>query len=271
MRDYEALDVSIQDDVFRIAFDRPESLNGVNPETHYELTKVFKDAYESDTRVVLLTGNGDAFSAGGDLDFMKERVENPEKHPFTRSLREAEEIIEDIINLEKPIIAKVNGHATGLGATIALFCDIVYADEDAKIGDPHVNVGLVAGDGGAVIWPLLTDIHKAKELLMTGDLVTATEAEELGLVNYAVPSEELDDRVDEMIDKLATGPQTAIRYTKVALNEWLHLGVSNILRESLAFEYISQQDPDHEEAINAFLEDRQPEYESARKPTSDDS
>ncbi len=112
------------------------------------------------------------------------------------------------------MIAKVNGDATGLGATLALFCDIVMLSEDARIGDPHVNVALVAGDGGAVIWPLLTSLNKAKELLMTGELLSAEEAKELGLVNHVVPADELDNATDEMVEKLATGPQTAIRYTK---------------------------------------------------------
>jgi len=270
MRDYDTLDVGIVDgDVFRISFDRPDEMNATNGKMHRELTHVFKDAYESDTRVVLLTGNGDVFSAGGDIEGMKERIENPRQRPFTESLREGETIIRDMINLEKPLIAKVNGHATGLGATLALFCDLVYMEEGAKIGDPHVKVGYVAGDGGAVIWPLLTNVHKAKELLMTGELISASEAEEIGLINYAVPSEALDDRVDEMIDDLATGPQLAMRYTKMAINNWIEDGVNNILRESLALEGISSHQPDHEEAVDAFLEDRTPNFPSARDPDAE--
>jgi enoyl-CoA hydratase len=226
---------------------------------------VFDDASEHDAvRVVVLTGNGDVFSAGGDLERMKRRIDHPEEDPFLDSLREAESIIHDLLNLEKPVVAKVNGHATGLGATLALFCDLTYISADAKIGDPHVNVGLVAGDGGAVIWPLLTDMHTAKEFLMTGRLAPAEEAEEIGLVNEAVPPEELDERVESVVDRLATRPQTAVQFTKMALNGWIDLGVSKILKESLAYEAISQRDPDHDEAVTALLEDRDPEFPSAR-------
>lgn len=267
MREYTALDVSLRGDVFRIAFDDPENRNAVSADAHEELTHVFEDARRaSGARVVLLTGNGDAFSTGGDLDRMKQRIEAPEDDPFLESLQEAETIIRSLLALEKPLVAKVDGHAIGLGATLALFCDLAYMSTDASIGDPHVTAGLVAGDGGAIIWPLLTDMHTAKEFLMTGKTATAEEAAEIGLVNEAVQPDELDSRVDEVIDDLASGPQTAIRYTKVALNEWVQLGLSNILRESLAYEAISQRDPDHEEAVDAFLEDREPRFPSGRDP-----
>lgn len=266
MRDYNTLDVRMVDDVFRIAFDRPDSYNAVNPEMHEELMYVFRDAAESDARVVLLTGNNDMFSSGGDIEGMKERIEHPEDRPWEVTREEGETIIRSIVELDKPLIAKVNGHATGLGATLALFCDIVYMEEGAKIGDPHVKVGLVAGDGGAIIWPLLTNVHKAKELLMTGELVSASEAEEIGLINYAVPADDLDEEVDEMIDTLASGPQTAIRYTKMAINKWIEDGVDDILRESLLLEGFSQEHPDHEEAVDAFLEDRTPNFPSGRPP-----
>lgn len=264
MQDYDHLDVSLDDDVLKIEIDRPDNLNAVNDPLHEELSMVFSDAYETDARVVVLTGKGDAFSAGGDVNWMKENIENPEN--FHKTMREGEQIVEEIVNLEKPIIAKVNGDATGLGATLALFCDIVMMSEDARIGDPHVKVALVAGDGGAVIWPLLTSLNKAKELLMTGDLISATEAEELGLANHVVPADELDDRTDEMIDKLASGPQTAIRFTKKTLNSWLELGNSIALQRGLALEGVGQQHPDHEEAVEAFLESRRPNFPSGRDP-----
>lgn len=262
MQEYENLAVTLDDDVLRIAIDRPDALNAVNAPLHAELAQVFDDAYDADARVIVLTGNGDAFSAGGDVNWMKESVEEPGK--FLETAREGEEIIESIVNLEKPVIAKVNGDATGLGATLALFCDIVMMSEDARIGDPHVNVALVAGDGGAVIWPLLTSLNKAKELLMTGDLLSAEAAEDLGLVNHVVPAAELDDATDEMVAKLATGPQTAIRYTKKTLNSWLELGNDLALTKGIALEAAAQQHPDHEEAVQAFLDKRQPDFPSGR-------
>lgn len=264
MDEYETIDPRLEGDVLTIALDRPDRLNAVDETLHAELSEVFADAYDADARVVVLTGNGDAFSAGGDVNWMKAAVDEPEKFQIT--MREGEKLIRDLVSLEKPVVAKVNGDATGLGATLALFCDVVIASEDARIGDPHVSVALVAGDGGAVIWPLLTSLNKAKELLMTGDLLSATEAEELGLVNHVVPAEELDDEVDEMVAKLAEGPQTAIRYTKKALNSWLQLGSDLALTEGIALEGVAQQHPDHEEAVDAFLEGRQPDFPSGRSP-----
>lgn len=261
---YDHLAVTTDDDVFRIEIDRPDSLNAVNAALHTDLASVFRDAYDSDARVVLLTGKGDAFSAGGDISWMDDAIDDPAS--FRQTIREAEEIVQGILNVEKPIVARINGDAIGLGATLALFCDIKIASEDARIGDPHVSVGLVAGDGGAVIWPLLTSMSTAKEMLLTGDHVTATEAVDLGLINYAVPPEELDSRTDEMIEKLATGPQTAIRYTKMALNSWLEHGMNVSFRQSVALEGLSQAHEDHEEGVEAFLEGRRPRFPSARQP-----
>lgn len=260
MYEYDALDVGLEAGVLTITLDRPDHLNAVNERLHEELTTVFRAAADSEARVVVLTGAGEAFSAGGDIAEMNERVDNAAA--FRQTLREAQRIVEDILALEQPLVAKVNGDATGLGATLALFCDVVLMSEDARIGDPHVQVALVAGDGGAVIWPLLTSLNTAKELLMTGDLVSAEEAEELGLVNHAVPTAELDDRTDEIVESLATGPQAAIRYTKKTLNTWLELGSTLALQRGLAFEGISQQHPDHATAVEAFLEGESPEFPS---------
>jgi len=265
MDDYENLEVTLADDVLTVAFDRPDRLNAVNDPLHAELADVFRAAYDvEDARVVVLTGNGDAFSAGGDIGWMQDNVDDPEN--FQKTMREGEEIIESVVNLEKPVVAKVNGDATGLGATLALFCDIVLMSEDARIGDPHVKVALVAGDGGAVIWPLLTSLNKAKELLMTGDLVSAEEAHDLGLVNHVVPADDLDARTDEMVAKLASGPQPAIQYTKKTLNAWLELGTNLALTQGLALEGVGQQHPDHQEAVDAFLEERRPNFPSGRDP-----
>ncbi len=252
MQEYNHLDVSLEDDVFRIAFDRPDRLNAVNADVHEELAEVFESAYDSDAAVVVLTGNGDTFSAGGDIDWLQDSIDEPEE--FYRTVRQAEEIIESILNLEKPVIARLNGDAVGGGATYALFCDIVIAEESARIGDPHVQVGLAAGDGGAVIWPLLTSFNKAKEYLMTGELMPAEEAHDIGLINHVVPEDELDAKVDEMIQKLKSRPTMAVKYTKMALNEWGEFAASLVLRESLALEGFSQKHPDHEAAVEAFLD-----------------
>lgn len=263
---YQTLNVTIEgreDDVFRIEIDQGD-LNLVDGTMHEELAEVFTDAYESDTRVVVLTGEGRAFSAGGDVRWMQNWIDDPEY--FEEVAREGEEIIENLVNIEVPVIARINGDATGLGATIALCCDIVVASKEVRIGDPHVRVGLAAGDGGAVIWPLLVGLNKAKEFLITGKLVEASEAEDIGLVNHAVPSDELDETVDEIIEEITTLPQPAVKYSKMAANVWLQEGVTKILRQSLALESMSARSADHREAVEAFIEGRDPNPPKARSP-----
>jgi len=244
---------------------RTNVLNAVSPDLHADLAEVFRDASDTDARVIILTGNGRAFCAGGDVESMQDW----DAADFEDMLVEGERIVRDLVNVRQPVIARLNGDAIGLGATLALFCDIVVAAEDANIGDPHVKVGLTAGDGGAVIWPLLTSMSKAKELLMTGEAVSATEAEELGLVNHAVPAEELDETVEELVDKLASGPQPAIRYTKAALNGWLELAMTTSLGKSLALEGLSQQREDHRAAVDAFVEGQEPDYPTSRNKDRD--
>jgi enoyl-CoA hydratase len=261
MRSYDYLDVSMDDDVLRIAFDTPEKYNPINGHVHEELSYVFREATTSDAKVVVLTGNGDAFSAGGDLDWMQECIEDTWE--WDKGVTEHVRIYEDILSCGKPIVARVNGDAVGAGVNFALICDIVVADEDAKLGDVHVNAGLAAGDGGQVIFPFLTDVHTAKEMLMTGKIVTGAEAEEMGLVNYAVPAEELDAKVDEIVSELKEGPQLAMQYTKLMINQLLKQTANTNLLSGLSLEALNQKYPDHKEAVDAFRNDRRPDFPSA--------
>lgn len=152
--EYRTMKFARRGRVLEIIFNRPEQLNSVNSEAHEELAQVFVDAdRDPDSDVIVLTGEGRAFSAGGDIEGMRKKLDGPST--FHKTLREGKQIIFSLLDCEKPVIAKVNGHAMGLGATIALFCDVIFVADTAKIGDPHVRVGLVAGDGGAVIWPQL--------------------------------------------------------------------------------------------------------------------
>jgi enoyl-CoA hydratase len=166
-----------------------------------------------------------------------------------------------MLAVKQPIICAVTGHAVGIGATIALFCDIVLMAEHAKMGDPHVKVGLVAGDGGAVIWPLLVGLNRAKELLLTGDLVSAPEAYRLGLANRVLPAGELMPAARELAQRLARGPALAIQWTKLAINRVLRQATENVLDASLALEGITIASRDHAEGIAAFLEKRPPQFE----------
>ena len=158
---------------------------------------------------------------------------------FNRTAREARRIIFSLLECEKPLIARLNGHATGFGATLALFCDVAIAVDTAKIGDPHVQVGFTAGDGSTVIWPQLIGYARAKEFLMTGDLLTAPEAARIGLINYSVPAEDLDARVYGLATRLAEGPQVAIRTTKMSVNIGLRQLAASMMDACLAYEAIS--------------------------------
>lgn len=242
--------------VLKLSLNRPENLNAVNSDLHTELADIFSDVNrDKEAYSVLLTGEGRAFSAGGDVKGMQDTDRD-----WNQTTWEAKKIINDLLNLEQPIISAINGAAVGLGATIALFCDVIFASDKAKIGDPHVKVGITAGDGGAVIWPLLCGIARAKEMLMTGDLLSAGDAYRLGLVNHVVPHEELMNKAMAFAERMANGPAYAIRSTKISVNKMVKSMVNLILETSLAFEGHSFRTADHQEAVRAFLEKREPKF-----------
>jgi len=256
---YQAIKVEKKNKVAVLTFNRPETLNAFDHTLHWELEDILEDvARDEEVHVIVLTGAGRAFSSGGDIRGMERRLTDPSAPRLT--IDNARRLIRNILELDKPIIAAVNGDAIGLGATIALFCDIIIAAENARIADPHVRVGLVAGDGGCVIWPFLVGINRAKEYLMTGDLIPAREAERIGLVNRVVSQEELMPTAMALAEKLANGATKAIRWTKLCLNKPLKDAMNEILDTSLSFEWHSMQTEDHREAVRAFLEKRAPQF-----------
>lgn len=257
--DYKTLLFELQGRVLQITMNRPDKLNAVDEAMHAELARVFIDvSNDPDCDVVVLTGAGRAFSSGGDIDWMQRMIDEPGS--FEKTAREGKQIVFTLLDCEKPVIAKLNGHATGLGATIALFCDVIFASETAKIGDPHVSVGFVAGDGGTVIWPQLIGFARAKEYLMTGDLLTASDAARIGLINHAVPLAELDGRVSQFASRLAAGATKAIRWTKMSTNIGLKQLAQSTMDASTAYEALSNRTADHQEAVNAFREKRSPNF-----------
>jgi len=245
--------------VLHATFNRPDTLNAINEEMEEDLTTLFDDvARDEETNVLVLSGAGRAFSAGGDIAQMQRVIDDPDL--FLAGIAGGKRIIFSILDCPKPILAKVNGPAIGLGATIALFCDLIIAANHAKIADPHVKVGFVAGDGGAAIWPQLIGYARAKEFLLTGDALTGEEAARIGLINRAVPAEDLDRTVDELAQRLASGAGRAIQGTKLAINIRLKQVVHSILDASLAHEALSNLSQDHQEAVNAFREKRAPRF-----------
>ncbi|MFU8815239.1 MAG: enoyl-CoA hydratase/isomerase family protein [Pseudomonadales bacterium] len=232
-------------------------VNAVDAQMHRELARVFLDAQDDeDSDLVVLTGAGRAFCAGGDTDWFQSQIDDP--RTFRAIAPEAKRIVTSLLDLEKPLLCRLNGAAAGLGATIALMCDVIIAAEKAVIGDPHVKVGLVAGDGGAIIWPQLIGYAKAKELLLTGDLVPAVEAVRLGLINYAVPAEELDAKVAELAEKILGNPRWAVRWTKTVMNIPLKELAVKLADPAMGYEILSNMTADRKEAVAAFMEKRKP-------------
>ena len=257
-RGWRRIKVSRDKRILTLTLSNPGMRNAVDPVMHEELAEIFYEANrDAGSDVVVLTGEGGDFCAGGDITWFKRALAGEIPKP---SALEGKKIIFSMLDLEKPLIAKVRGPAVGLGATIALFCDVIFAADNAVFIDPHVKVGIVAGDGGAVIWPHLIGHARAKEFLMTGDPVPAEDAWRMGLVNHVVPEAELDARVEAFAKKLANGATQAIKYTKVSVNLGLKALATTILDASIAYEMTTFETADHKEAVAAFLEKRKPAF-----------
>lgn len=256
---YKAIAFRRDGRVLHATFNRPESQNAFDADLDDELGTLFIDvAADAAANVLVLSGAGKAFSAGGDFGRMQQAIDDPKL--FMESLRRGKSLLFSLLDCPQPVIAKVNGAAIGLGATIALFCDIVIAANHAKIADPHVKVGLTAGDGGAVIWPALLGHARAKQYLLTGDALTGEAAARIGLINQAVPTEDLDRVVDEFAQRIANGATTAIQSTKLSVNLLLKQQLLSVLDASFAYEALSNLTQDHQEAVNAFREKRAPKF-----------
>ena len=260
---YKALKVAVADKVATVTINRPESRNSINADLMGELRTIWGDiAEDTDVNVMLLTGAGDYFSVGGDVKAMGSRPGGDvrrEGEAFDPST--TRRLMTRILELDKPIVTAINGDAIGLAATIALFTDITVASETARIGDTHVSrVGLVAGDGGAVIWPLLVGVSRAKEFLIRGTLINGKDAAEIGLVNHAVPRDEVMGTARAIATELAHGPASAIRWTKLSINLVLMDRLNAVMPTSAALEHITFHTADHKEATAAFAQKREPRF-----------
>jgi enoyl-CoA hydratase/carnithine racemase len=247
--------------VLLLTLDRPP-MNATDARLHWELTQVW-GTVDADpaVRIVLVTGAGKAFSAGGDIEMLEEMAGNPAV--VARSLREAADIVYNMANLDKPIISAINGVAVGAGLAVALMADISIMSETARITDGHLRLGVGAGDHAAIIWPLLCGMAKAKYYLMTAEFIDGKEAERIGLVSLCTPADQLMTKAWEVADRLAAGPQNALRLTKRALNNWLRVA-GPIFDASLAYEMLNFMEPDVREGIAALKEKRPPRFPSTR-------
>lgn len=247
--------------VLLVTLDRPP-VNATDERLHWELTEVWKTIGDDPAaRVALVTGAGKAFSAGGDLSLLEGMAGNAAA--VSRTLREAADIVYNMINLEKPIVSAINGVAVGAGLAVALMADISIIADTARLTDGHLRLGVGAGDHAAIIWPLLCGMAKAKYYLMTAEFLDGREAERIGLVSLCAPAAELMDRAWAVANRLAEGPQNAVRLTKRALNGWLRVA-SPIFDSSLAYEMLNFMEADVQEGIAALKEKRAARFPSTR-------
>ncbi|WP_436343468.1 enoyl-CoA hydratase/isomerase family protein [Natronorubrum sp. FCH18a] len=253
--------VDSDDGILRIAFDRPGALNAITRETAVTLAETIDDASPEEYHAIVLTGEGDAFSAGGDLQALAE---------FPDSARDAYEsvtdsfgrVVEAMLESSVPIVAKVNGDAIGAGLAVVALADIAYAAADATFSCAFVRVGLIPDTGGTFMLPHIIGLRAAKKLAFTGEFFDAERAADLELVNETVPADELDDRVEETVEQLRNRPTEIVGMMKQAMHE----NMSRHWSESLDYENLLQvqarTSEAHEEGVTAFLEGRDPEFDT---------
>ena len=252
---YKEIQIEKRDNgVVLATLNRPDKLNAINGQMHMELAKLPREAEaDDDTRVLVITGAGRAFTAGADFsggeDFTSRRI-----------AKEAREIVNQLLDCSVPVITAVKGYAMGLGATMALLADIVVAGENTSFADTHVKMGVGAGDGGQVIWPLLMGVNRAKYHLMTGEKITGADAYDAGLVNFLVDEDQVLDKALDLADQLASGPAQAIAASKLGINQYIKMVANSVLLYSMALEEHTFSSADAQEAAMAFQEKRPPVF-----------
>lgn len=256
---YEYLRLDLEDDgVLVVTFTNPDDLNVVTELGHTELVDIWPEIdRDPDVRVVLLRGDGRAFSAGGDFAMIDDIIGSTATH--RRVLKEARELVRNIIECSKPIVSAINGPAVGAGLAAALMADVPVAARSAKIIDGHTTIGVTAGDHAAVVWPLLIGMAKAKYYLMTNEPLDGAEAERIGLVAKVVDDDDLDRYTRDIASRLAAGSAEALGWTKHTLNHWLRMAYP-IFDASVAYEFLGFAGPDASEGLRAAQEKRPPRF-----------
>lgn len=241
--------------VAMLTFDRPDRRNAIDWPLYTELVERIESiGRDTSVKVVVLRGAGGSFCAGGDIAFMRQMFSGEIDKADVQAVQVR--LVTAQLGLPQPMIAVVDGPAVGLGCTIALSCDLVLAAESATFCDPHVQMGLVPGDGGALLWSLLAGPARAKEFLFTGDPVTAAEAARLGLVNRVLPDSRLHEEASALAERLAAGPQETIRAIKTLVNQNVRALAEHCVRPGLALESLSQASDYHHRAVEGFLAGR---------------
>jgi len=249
--------------VLRITLDGP-GLNATGPAMHRQLADVWLTVdRDPDTYVALLQGAGKAFSAGGSFELIDGIVSDYERR--VQVMREARDLVFNVINCSKPIVSAMHGAAVGAGLVAGLLADVSVVARNAKIIDGHTRLGVAAGDHAAICWPLLCGMAKSKYYLLTCDPLSGEEAERIGLVSVCVDDDQVQERALQIAVQLAGGAQAAIRYTKQTLNNW-YRAQSGIFDASLAYEMIGFGGPDAREGLASHVDKRAPNFTG---PTSE--
>jgi 2-(1,2-epoxy-1,2-dihydrophenyl)acetyl-CoA isomerase len=252
--------VEDDDGVRTITFDRPNVMNAMNLEVATELADAVAGADSVEHDAIVLTGDDPAFSAGGDIQAMKEREEGP-RESYERVAETFNRAAAELLNSDVPVVAKVNGDCVGAGLAIVAASDLAYTVPDATFSCAFIRVGLVPDTAATFTLPRLVGLRTAKRLTMTGEFFDGEEAAEMGLVNEAVPEDELDEAVDEMVGKLSRRPTRTVGMTKQAIHE----NLDNDWRKALDYENMLQvqayMSEEHEEGVDAFLEGRNPDWD----------
>ena len=236
-----------------VVLNRPHALNAADEALHGELARIWAELdADPEVRAIVLTGSGDAFSAGGDLDLLDRMTVDPRLRAAI--MAEAVEIVRAMTSVGAPIVAAVNGPAVGLGCSLASMSDIVLVEEHAYFADPHVALGLVAADGGALTWPLLTSLLRAKEHILLGERVPAADAVALGLANRVVPRGAAREQALALAERLAALPPQSVRETKALLNRALRAAVDSWLPDAVAAETASFDEPAFRANLARMLE-----------------
>ncbi|MGH8998354.1 MAG: enoyl-CoA hydratase/isomerase family protein [Acidimicrobiia bacterium] len=258
-RDYEALDLDfVEDGILRLTFDNPERRNAVTFAQHTELARIWGDVdADPAVRVVIVTGAGGVFSAGGDFEMIERMADDFSER--VRTMGEARDIVYGVVNCSKPVVSAMDGPAVGAGLAVGLLADVSIVTPSTRIIDGHTRLGVAAGDHGVLIWPLLCGLAKAKYYLLTCEPIPGEEAERIGLVSLCVPEDELADRALAVARSLASGSQSAIRWTKLALGGWLR-AAGPVFDVSVAYETLGFGGPDVREGMASLKERRAPNF-----------
>jgi len=246
------------DGILKITFNKPETFNSVDSETHSQLSRIWREIdADSTIRAVLVTGAGKAFSSGGDFDLIEEIMDDPQAR--MRIWKETRDLVYNIVSCNKVIVSAINGPAVGAGLVVGLLADVSIAGKAARIMDGHTRLGVAAGDVACIIWPLLCGMAKSKYYLLTCETLKGEEAERIGLVSMCVEDDELQERALKIATELANGAQSAIRWTKYALNNWLRMAGPSF-DTSTALEMVGFTGTEVKEGLTSLKEKRTPNF-----------